>query len=241
MKTKHPITVYVVTFLLVGLAMLGSLYVDRVMKEGAFLAAGRNVADKPVVVIDAGHGGNDPGKVGVNQALEKDINLSIAKKVKRLLEENGIVVLLTREEDKDLADEGAKNRKAQDMKARVAFLDKEKPLLGVSIHQNSYPSVDCKGAQVFYYNSSKGGEALAAILQRQLAEELKDGNKRKAKANGDYYLLKHSPCTFAIVECGFLSNPQEAALLITEEYQEKMAFAIHLGILEYINTLQTAE
>ena len=214
---------------------------NRAMKEGAFLASGRHVADKPVVVIDAGHGGDDPGKVGVNQALEKDINLSIAKKVQLLLEQNGVVVLLTREEDKDLADEGAKNRKAQDMKARVAFLDKEKPLLGVSIHQNSYPSADCKGAQVFYYSSSKEGEALAVILQRQLAEELADGNKRQAKANGDYYLLKHSPCTFAIVECGFLSNPQEAALLITEEYQEKVAFAIHLGILEYINTLQTEE
>lgn len=241
MKTKHPITAYFVTLLLLGLVLLGSLYVDRAMKESASLAAGRNVADAPVVVIDAGHGGDDPGKVGVNQALEKDINLGIAKKVQRLLEQNGIVVFLTREEDKDLADEGAKNRKAQDMKARVAFLTEKQPLLGISIHQNSYPSADCKGAQVFYYSSSKEGEALAAILQRQMAEELADGNKRQAKANGDYYLLKHSPCTFAIVECGFLSNPQEAALLITEEYQEKVAFAIHLGILEYINTLQNAE
>ncbi|MGN0507177.1 MAG: N-acetylmuramoyl-L-alanine amidase [Lachnospiraceae bacterium] len=240
MKEKYQGKAYAVTGLLAMAALLGSLYTARAMKEGALFATGKNVADAPVVVIDAGHGGDDPGKVGVNQALEKDINLSIAKKVQKLLKQNGVVALLTREEDADLAEAGAKNRKAQDMKARVAFLKEEQPLLGISIHQNSYPSADCKGAQVFYYRSSKEGEILAKILQRQLLTELADGNTRQVKANEDYYLLKNSPCTFAIVECGFLSNPQEAELLITEEYQEKVAFAIHLGILEYINTIQAA-
>ena len=239
MKTKHQGKAYSVTVLLTIAALLGSLYTARAMKEGALLTAGRSAADAPVVVIDAGHGGEDPGKVGVNQALEKDINLSIAKKVQRLLKQNGVVVLLTRNEDTDLAEAGEKNRKAQDMKARVKFLAEEQPLLGISIHQNSYPSADCSGAQVFYFRSSKEGETLAKMLQRQLLTELADGNKRQAKANGDYYLLKNSPCTFAIVECGFLSNPREAELLITEDYQEKVAFAIHLGILEYINTIQT--
>lgn len=233
MKAKYPAVCIVAVFVL-----LGSLYVSHAMKEGALFTAGHNITDAPLVVIDAGHGGDDPGKIGVNGALEKDINLSIAKKVQSLLLQNDIAVILTREEDADLAEPGAKNRKAQDMKARVALLKEKQPLLGVSIHQNSYPSADCKGAQVFYYRSSEDGERLAKILQRQLTTELADGNKRKEKANADYYLLKNSPCTFAIVECGFLSNPQEAELLVTEEYQEKMAFAIHLGILEYINTLK---
>lgn len=233
MKAKYP-----VVCIAAGFVLLGSLYVSRVMQEGVLFTAGRSVTEGPVVVIDAGHGGDDPGKVGVNQALEKDINLSIAKKVQSLLLQNGVAAVLTREEDMDLAESGAKNRKAQDMKARVALLREKQPLLGVSIHQNSYPSEECKGAQVFYYRSSEEGKQLAGILQRQLAAELADGNKRQEKANGDYYLLKNSPCTFAIVECGFLSNSQEAELLITEEYQEKVAFAIHLGILEYINTLK---
>lgn len=233
MKAKYP-----AVCIAAGLVLLGSLYVNHVMKETSLFTAGRNVTEAPLVVIDAGHGGDDPGKVGINQALEKDINLSIAKKVQSLLLQNGIAAVLTREEDADLAETGAKNRKAQDMKARVALLKEKQPLLGISIHQNSYPSADCKGAQVFYYRSSEDGERLAKILQRQLTTELADGNKRQAKANSDYYLLKNSPCTFAIVECGFLSNPQEADLLITEEYQEKVAFAVHLGILEYINTLK---
>lgn len=236
MKAKYP-----VLCIAAGLVLLGSLYVNHAMKEGALFALGHGVTDAPVVVIDAGHGGDDPGKVGVNHALEKDINLSIAKKVQSLLLQNGVVAVLTREGDADLAQSGAKSRKAEDMKARVAFLKEKQPLLGVSIHQNSYPSEECRGAQVFFYRSSEEGKRLAEILQRQLVTELADGNKRQAKANSDYYLLKNSPCTFAIAECGFLSNSQEAKLLVTEEYQEKVAFAIHLGILEYINTMKEQE
>lgn len=234
MKTK-----YLIIFLAAVVTVFGSFYVSNAMKEGASYAMNAAVQkDAKVVVIDAGHGGNDPGKVGINQALEKDINLSIAKKLKVLLEQNGLVVLMTREEDTDLAEPGSKNRKVQDMKARVAFLAEHQPILAISVHQNSYPSESCKGAQVFYYKTSTEGERLAKILQEQLRNEIDDGNTRQAKANGDYYLLKHSPCTFAIVECGFLSNSQEAALLLTDEYQEKMAFAIHLGIMEYINSLK---
>lgn len=237
MKSK-----YLAAGLAAVMTLLGSLYVSNAMQEGALYAMNRTaLREGQVVVIDAGHGGNDPGKVGINQALEKDINLSIAKKVKVLLEQNGIVVQMTREDDTDLAEPGSSNRKTQDMKARVAFLEKEQPVLAVSIHQNSYPSEECTGAQVFYYKTSTEGERLAKILQEQLKRELADGNTRQAKANGDYYLLKHSPCTFVIVESGFLSNSKEAAKLITDEYQEKVAFAIHLGILEYINSLDKGD
>ena len=105
----------------------------------------------------------------------------------------------------------------------------------VSIHQNSYPEEDVDGAQVFYYSGSAEGKLLGGMVQESLKREIADGNHRVAKANKDYYLLKKSTCPAVIVECGFLSNPAEAALLATEEYQEKIAFAIHLGILEYLN------
>ena len=170
------------------------------------------------------------------EALEKEINLHIVMRLKSLLEQNGVVVVLTREEDKDLASEQATNRKNEDLRARAALISETNPVLMVSIHQNSYPEADVDGAQVFYYAGSESGKQLGTMVQNSLKNEIDDGNHRVAKANKDYYLLKKAGCPAILVECGFLSNPAEAALLTTEEYQEKVAFSIHLGIMEYINT-----
>lgn len=231
----------VLVLLAAGILLLGGTYVQRVKEEQAVAAMG-SAKNLPVVVIDAGHGGMDPGKVGVNEALEKDINLKIAERLKSLLEQNDVVVIMTREEDTDLASENAANRKNEDLKARVAMVNDSSAVMMVSIHQNSYPEEDVDGAQVFYYAGSESGKQLATMVQESLKREIDDGNHRLAKANKDYYLLKRSLRPAIIVECGFLSNPQEAALLSTEEYQEKLAFAIHLGIMEYINTVNnTAE
>ena len=143
---------------------------------------------------------------------------------------------MTSEEDKDLASENATSRKNEDLRARVKLLEETSPALMVSIHQNSYPEADVDGAQVFYYSGSEEGKVLGTVIQEQLKSEMDDGNHRVAKANKEYYLLKKSCCPAVIVECGFLSNPTEAELLASEEYQEKLAFAIHLGIMEYLNT-----
>lgn len=241
---------YLATGLAAVLTLLGSLYVRNALRETAVqktqteqtrLTSQDETKEGRVIVIDAGHGGEDPGKIGVNQALEKDINLSIAKRCKLLLEQNGYIVYLTREGDADLAEAGSKNRKAQDMRARIAVLQEKQPVLGISIHQNSYPSESCRGAQVFYLKGATEGKRLAETLQKQLKSELQDGNTRQAKADASYYLLKNAPCPFVIVECGFLSNREEAELLLTEEYQEKVAFAVHLGVIEYINTEQEVE
>ena len=220
--------------------MLGGEYFQRA-EEAQILYTTGSVNKMPVVVLDSGHGGKDPGKIGVNGALEKDINLQIAMRLKKLLEQNDVLVVMTREEDKDLASENASNRKNEDLKARVNLLKETEPVLMVSIHQNSFPEADVDGAQVFYYSGSEEGKQLGNIVQESLKQEIDDGNHRVAKANKDYYLLKKSVCPAVIVECGFLSNAQEAALLVTEEYQEKLAFAIHLGILEYINTVEDTE
>lgn len=219
--------------LLVGILLFGGAYIKRIEQEQVAYTMGNTAA---VVVIDAGHGGIDPGKVGVNGALEKEINLSIAMRLKDLLEQNEVTVVMTREEDKDLASETASNRKNEDLRARVQLIAETAPIVVVSIHQNSYPEEEVDGAQVFYYSGSEEGKLLGTIIQEQLRKEIDNENHRIAKANKDYYLLKRSSSPAVIVECGFLSNYKEAELLATKEYQEKVAFAIHLGILQYIKT-----
>ncbi len=216
-----------------GILLLGKMYFKRAEAGHAEYTAA-TVTENPVVVIDAGHGGKDPGKVGCNGALEKDINLQIALRLKKLLEQNDVFVIMTREEDRDLASENASNRKNEDLRARVNLAREASPIALVSIHQNSFTEEEVDGAQVFYYDASAEGKRLGSMVQEHMRQELSEENQRVAKANKEYYLLKKAECPAIIVECGFLSNPAEAALLITEEYQEKVAFAIHLGILEYI-------
>lgn len=191
--------------------------------------------EKACVVLDAGHGGFDPGKVGVNGQKEAEINLAIAEKVKMYLEANDIQVIMTRETDEGLYDENTDNKKVQDMKRRIEIIEENAPVAAVSIHQNSYTEEYVNGAQVFYYADSKEGERLAEFLQESLKENLNPKNHRQKKANNSYYLLKKTQVPTVIVECGFLSNYKEAALLESEEYQDKLAWAIHMGILQYIN------
>lgn len=190
---------------------------------------------KQVIVIDPGHGGMDPGKVGLNEVLEKEINLSIAIKLKILLEKDGYQVVLTRTADEGLYQSSDKNKKSTDMKNRVSLINETKPVVAVSIHQNSYPDSSVKGAQVFYHEQSPQGKVLAETIQQTLKDTLNDGNHRLAKSNSSYYMLKKTECPIVIVECGFLTNPGEVVSLSDETYQEKVAWAIKEGILQYIN------
>lgn len=191
------------------------------------------VAPEKIMVIDAGHGGMDPGKVGVNNVLEKDINLSIAKKLKGLMEKKGVKVILTRDSDKGLYNSSDTHKKSADLQRRTNLITESKADLVVSIHQNSFTSPEIKGAQVFFYEDSPESETLAQCVQDSLRANIDPENKREIKPNASYYLLKKNPCPMVIVECGFLSNPEEAAQLSTEEYQNKIAAAIRKGIMEY--------
>lgn len=123
------------------------------------------------------------------------------------------------------------------MKRRIELIDETAPQVTVSIHQNSYPEEYVHGAQVFYYTGSAEGQSLAERIQRQLIEKADPENKRQIKANDSYYLLKKTGIPIVIVECGFLSNSAEAEKLCSEEYQEQLAWAIQMGILQYLNTL----
>lgn len=199
---------------------------------GAY-ASGDKIKEEKVVLLDPGHGGFDPGKIGVDKSKEKDLNLQIAKKIKKQLEKKKITVFLTREDDTGLYDEGSSNKKVQDMRRRVEIINEKKPQLVISIHQNSYSDSAVKGAQVFYYSHSKEAKEAAEVMQKAL-KNLEKENRREAKANATYYMLKKTQPPTIIVECGFLSNPEEAAKLSDEAYQEKLAKTICKGTIEYI-------
>ena len=190
---------------------------------------------KYIVCVDPGHGGTDPGKVGINGQLEKDINLAIAKKLKTYLEASDVTVVLTRDKDMGLYSSGDAHKKMADMKKRCQLIEEAKPDLVISIHQNSYHEEAIRGGQVFYYKTSVRGKKLAQILQERFDYVLGDANKRQAKANDNYYLLLHVKEPIIIAECGFLSNWEEAEKLETKEYQDRLAWTLHMGIMEYLN------
>lgn len=189
--------------------------------------------DDIMVILDPGHGGNDPGKIGVNKSKEKEINLLIAEKLQKKLKEAKVKVKMTRTTDEGLYSENASNHKIEDMKERVRIINEIKPKLVVSIHQNSYTGESIKGAQVFYFTHSIEGKEAAEIMQENL-RLIDTGNKRKAKGNNTYYMLKKTEVPTIIVECGFLSNWEEAKKLVTDEYQNKIAQAIFDGIIEIL-------
>lgn len=226
------------TFLLLlgaAFALRSHFSSNTLIPTGSFSVA--TAKEKPVVYLDAGHGGIDPGKVGINNALEKDVNLSIVMKLTKFLEAADVEVVLTRDTDKGLYDENDSNKKVQDMKNRVRKIEESRPALVVSIHQNSYHEEYVHGAQIFYYETSSEGKRAAEILQAQLVQSLDPENHRAAKANDSYYLLKKTSAPIVIAECGFLSNSAEAAKLVDDTYQERIAWAVHLGILRYLNSL----
>ena len=187
----------------------------------------------PTIVLDAGHGGIDPGKVGINNALEKDINLSIVLKLKDLLEKEGFTIYLTRDSDQILAPPNSTSQKKDDMIARIQLVEEINPFFTISIHQNSFPDSSVNGPQVFYYKDSVESATMAQVIQDILNVQLEPAKKRAPQANANYYLLTRTPTPTVIVECGFLSNPTEADLLIQDEYQNRVAYAIFSGIIAY--------
>lgn len=223
-----------------GLLMAGLVLVAAVVcgrNGGVREAASKqaNHTDSRRVIIDAGHGGDDPGKIGVDGVQEKDLNLKMALALRDLLEQQDVEVLMTREDAGGLYDERTSNKKVQDMRRRCELINREKPACVISIHQNSYHEESIHGAQVFYYKTSKESGELAKILQKELVRVVEPTNHRQAKANDTYYLLKKTEAPTVIVECGFLSNWDECAKLQNEEYQAKLVWAIQMGVLKYLN------
>lgn len=233
LKNKQPRNMNVHSlpkFLFLWLLFVLMLLISILMIISDLCKAGEE--QKHVVVIDAGHGGVDPGMVA-NGQLEKDINLKIAKKLQEKLEANGFAVIMTRDEDEILALEGARNKKNSDLKQRVHVINESNADMFISIHQNSYSDESVCGAQTFYYETSKESEKFAKLLQNNIQKNVDENNHRQAKAGKDYYILKKSTCPGIILECGFMSCPRECANLINEAYQNKLVDAIADTIFQW--------
>lgn len=188
------------------------------------------------IVLDPGHGGVDGGAVGEDETLEKDIALEVSEKIQDYLQQAGAIVYLTRETDKDLAGEdtrGLSQRKVEDIKNRVAFTQEKDPDLFITIHLNALPSSQWSGAQTFYHPTLTESKSLAEHIQAEIKLNLANTNREALAING-VYVLKHANRPAALVEIGFLSNPEERELLKTEDYQEQMAACIYQGILNYL-------
>ncbi|SFE40060.1 N-acetylmuramoyl-L-alanine amidase [Lentibacillus persicus] len=187
------------------------------------------------VVIDPGHGGPDGGAVGKDETLEKDIALSVAKKVRDYLQQSGALVYLTREEDKDLASEetkGLSRRKAEDIRRRMQIIHDREADFFVTLHLNALSSEKWHGAQTFYHPKEEKSKHLAEMIQAEVVRNL-DNTTRKSLALNNVYLLEHAEVPGALVEIGFLSNEHERENLKDDDYQRKMAGSIYQGILRY--------
>ncbi len=198
-------------------------------KKGYYIAAFKTVPIiNKVIVIDAGHGGPDPGKPGKYGKDEDELNLEIAQKLRELIEESGGIVVMTREDD-TLSDSSL----SKDLKNRVVKANEVIADVLISIHLNSFSQSKYKGAQVFYQNNSEEGKLLAELIQQELRNTLDPNNDRMAKSSNSYYLLRNAKMPAVIVECGFMSNPEEEKLLNDENYQYKIAWAIYKGLIHY--------
>ena len=188
------------------------------------------------VVLDAGHGGIDGGVTGIKTGVkESEVNLSIVKKLQVYFEQAGINVVLTRKTDAGLYGLATKGFKKRDMQKRKEIIENASPAVMVSIHQNAYAGSSRRGAQLFYRKDSGAGALLANSIQAEL-NAMPECVKQSKPLAGDYYMLNCTNYTSVICECGFLSNPEDEALLLTEEYKEKIAYAIYKGVISYLSS-----
>ena len=196
-----------------------------------------SVNDNTVIVLDAGHGGEDPGATGTNGKYEKDINLEVTMLLGEALREKGYTVVYTRTEDKMLykPEENVKGmRKISDLKNRCAIANENESCILVSIHMNSYGASKYSGLQVYYNNEDPNSRKLADSVQSNVRENLQNDNNRAIKDGSNLFLLENCNGTAILIECGFLSNAEECEKLSQKEYQKQLSFAIVCGIIEYI-------
>ena len=203
------------------------------------VSVGSGAMDHPrslTVVLDAGHGGEDGGAVGHDGTLEKDLNLILCYQIRDILNSQGINVVMTREEDRLLYkdSENIKGRRKQyDLRNRVNIAKECDDALFVSIHMNKFPEEKYSGLQVYYSRNNKDSKNIAQSIQSATARYLQSDNSRQIKeSTGNIYLLDMLECPAVLIECGFLSNPNECAQLNSEEYRKKLALIISISLIE---------
>jgi N-acetylmuramoyl-L-alanine amidase len=227
--------------LLLLIALAASIALDIINIEDLSIKSSMDIGK--VIIIDAGHGGEDSGAIGVNGVYEKDLNLEIALLMGEELKNRGYTVIYTRTEDKMLylPEENIKGmRKISDLKNRCKLTEAYEDCILVSIHMNSFGSSKYSGLQVYYADGNEDSRVLATKIQNSVRKELQPENKRQVKNGKSLYLLENSSGTPIIIECGFLSNEAECKKLSQKEYQKQLSFSIICGIIEYINEIDDA-
>ena len=227
-------------YIVISVIVLVSLLFGLLFKIGLddFNSVEASVGEM-TIILDAGHGGEDAGATGVNGALEKDLNLSMSKILGEMLIDKGFAVIYTRSEDKMLYAEfeNIKGlRKISDLKNRCKVAKNYPNALFVSIHMNTFGDSQYSGLQVYYSENNQDSQALAEAIQSNVRKEVQPSNNRKIKPGKSIYVLENVENTAVLIECGFLSNMEEAEKLSEKEYQKLLSFSIICGIIEYINT-----
>ncbi|ARP50314.1 hypothetical protein B6259_05155 [Ruminococcaceae bacterium CPB6] len=234
MKVKHINIWMLAAFITVCVLFLFLLSVSCFHTAQTAVAA---AAVRPLVVLDAGHGGEDGGAVGCSPVPEKVLNLSITKKIEKGLTSAGCRVVMTRTDDTMLGDNTLSTlheRKVSDIHKRLSILQENPGGIFVSIHQNHFADGYYNGAQVFYSSNHPKSKILAESIRQSIVSSVQPQNKRENKAaTSSIYLLAHAKDPAILIECGFLSNASEAKLLNDTAYQQKMADAVTHGILNY--------
>lgn len=197
-----------------------------------YIATGTRPKSEYTIVIDAGHGGRDGGSVGVDGSVEKELNLEYAKSLQKLLTNAGIKAIMTRAGDTGLYNDNADNKKLSDMRKRRDIINNSTPDLVISVHMNSFPLDSCKGAKTFYQIGSDTSFDVAKKIQSCLSYYM--GNTSKSVSEGDYYILNCTKYTSVLVECGFMSSPEEVKLLNNQDYREKFVYSVYRGIMLYL-------
>jgi N-acetylmuramoyl-L-alanine amidase len=229
-RKRHLVALVAVVFL--------ALFLARLVEERTYLQTIRTMApavEQRVVVVDAGHGGDDPGERGKGGIVEKDITLAVAKKLADHLTQGGAKVLMTRETDTDLSDPatvGAAAKMMESLQRRVALANDNQAELFLSIHVNSFSDKEKCGAQTYVQQGMKKSLLAGRFIQEALAGRL-NNTKSDQPVEVDYYITKNTTMPAVVIEVCFLSNDAEARLLMDESYQERVAGAIYAGVLKY--------
>ncbi len=221
--------------------IVSGLFVIDIRNEAKNVMEYVPVTDK-VIILDAGHGGIDPGSLNADESIkEKDVNLEITLKLKKLLESSGALVFLTREEDVSLHEEEAgkttRQKYNENLKNRKQMIKDINADMFISIHLNKFEDSKYYGAQTFYPTNNPNSQSLANFVQTELKRVVDETNNREIKPADDLYLLKDNEISSILIECGFLSNQKESQLLLDGDYQDKLAWAIFVGIQQYFTKI----
>ncbi len=236
-KHKTLISFATVALILVLALSVSLSVVSKIYRGELFIRAAADINKSKIIIIDAGHGGEDSGAVGVNGAMEKDIALSVAFEVGKQLEEKGYAVVYTRTEDRLLykPEEDIKGiRKISDLKNRCEVADIYPDSLFVSIHMNSFAEAKYSGLQVYYSENNEESRVIADSVQSRVRSDIQQSNNRVVKKGSGIYVLENIDNPAILIECGFLTNKEECDKLLEKDYQKRLSFSIVCGIIEAI-------